>query len=109
MITSPNNNVTGNVAAGSPYTGFYLDYDTFSNSIYNSYAIQLMKFSNNVAHSNWYGIYLPTYDPRLNPTQEVTVVCGDDSANPRMLAVFENCIIFKSRVYGLLLTRIGKV
>ena len=68
-----------------------------------------MKFYNNTAHSNSYGISIPNYDPRFNPILDVTVTCGDDSVNPRVLAIFENCVIYKSSVYGLLVARIGKV
>ena len=56
----------------------------------------MMYFSNNTAHSNYYGIYLENYDPRGDPSSAITLNCGDDSANPRILATFSNCTIFKS-------------
>ncbi|KAM3136087.1 hypothetical protein pb186bvf_011892 [Paramecium bursaria] len=73
LITNPQNVIKGNRVAGSDYNGFLLDFTQNPDYVGNQdcrAGLNLTEFSDNSAHSNFYGLNIPKILPQVLPCQQ---------------------------------------
>lgn len=113
-ISSPKNVIINNSAAGGDWAGF--QYDLSDVSSLDPYicpsGAKLLKFSNNIAHSNAkFGLYIYKYIPRNMPCNPSLNLRANDWLldNPGIKTVFNNFIAFSNRENGVVAEYVGNL
>lgn len=101
-VAHPNNTLTGNVAAGSSYIGYWYRFlknpegPYATTNICPKYSPMLGAFDDNIAHSNgWQGLRIfPEYYPRTNPCSAADLEA--DGPFTQVPATFTNLLAYKN-------------
>ncbi|KAM3144665.1 hypothetical protein pb186bvf_003272 [Paramecium bursaria] len=114
FIQNPQNSINQNIAAGSDYAGFILDFKSSTDLDLTDYrSSQLItEFSQNQAYSNkYYGLYILNYIPNLNYGQQPRDYISQDpfSKNQPIKSTINDFISRLNGKYGIYIEQIGNV
>ncbi|KAM3135691.1 hypothetical protein pb186bvf_012217 [Paramecium bursaria] len=114
-IQNPVNIITGNVAAGSDYSGFTFDFEQNSEYVIADCrsGTLITDFNNNTAHSNqYYGLYIMIYIPRVDSCNNQVRLDYDPDPYKQQYVLKDTFNNFKAKLtgqYGIYINKIGNI